>query len=729
MATGMTSAPTDRIEVGHVGLPSVMLPSVVHEGSAAVLIVDLDARAVTFANDLAREFVPDRVLPIPVDEWSMLAGLEDVAGDQLPEGFAPAAEQGHPAESLLRIAAGEPVTGEAVTARRRTSVTREREVLWVLGLPMTGAPEPVARLALVVFLPARNATLVAGAQRSAMTTRERAVLATRVAFTITDPNQPDDPLIWVNPAFTETTGYSFDEAVGRNCRFLQGPGTDPGIVAELRAAIADERQVTTTLLNYRRDGTPFWNELSVSPVRGDAGTVTHFVGIQADVTSRVEAQATRDTALEQVAAAADRLALLADVTTRMAAARGPEQIVQMLAGVLVPRIGTMGIIMLLDTAGRPSQPHLVHESSSEPAVSSALERLRTGILEDTVEDGPVRQVLRGGVRHVVLPDYPRPSDEPVEGLRTLLGDDLRMRSMLAVPLRARRGILGAIVVMTDDSRPPLGDDDLALVHDIGMRAGLMLENAQLYAREQAATATLQRSLLPHLPQIDELEIAASYVPAVDEAAVGGDWYDVFPLRRPPGSGCAVGVAVGDVMGHNFDSAARMGKLSTIVRAYGWPGSDPFTVLTAVDELLAGGDLDYMATCLYGTLTLHGNGATFRYSSAGHPPAIVRRPGGSAVTLDDGRGPMIGISRMLPPDAVRPRDATIDLAPGSTLICFTDGLTDGFAPEPDLDAGLAELLRLTEALPVDARPAEIVEALTSAAIRNDDDVAVVAVRIR
>ncbi|MBE7188940.1 SpoIIE family protein phosphatase [Jatrophihabitans endophyticus] len=725
--TGTTTAPLGGVD-DEGALSAVMLPSAVHEASVAVLIVDLEARSVTYANDLAREFVPDRPLPVPVDEWSVLAGLEDVRGDELPEGSEPAAESGRPAESLLRIAGGEPVTGEAVTALRATSVTRAREVLWVVGLPMTGAPSPVERLALVVFLPARNATLVAGLQRSALSTRERAVLATRVSFTITDPSQPDNPLVWVNPAFTETTGYAFDEAVGHNCRFLQGDGTDRATVAEIAASIAAGRQVTTTLKNFRKDGSPFWNELSISPVRDESGTVTHFVGVQADVTSRVEAQATRDAALSQVAKSADRLALLADVTTRMATGRTPDQIIRMLANVLVPQIGSLGVVLLLDANGRPGRPYLVHEAA-DGATSALLERLERAIVAGTVEDGPLRQVLRGDVRHMVLSDYPQASDA-ASGAVSLLGDELGLRSMLAAPLRARHGVLGVVVVLTDESRPALNEGDLALTRDVAMRSGLMLENVQLYARERATAATLQRSLLPRLPEIDELEIAASYVPAADEAAVGGDWYDVFPLRRQHADDpCAVGVAVGDVMGHNYDSAARMGKLSTIVRAYGWPGSEPFTVLTAVDELLAGSDLDYMATCLYATLTLHEAGATLRYSSAGHPPAIVRSPDGSAVTLEHGRGPMIGISHMLADDAERPADATVELPHGSTLICFTDGLTDGFADEPDLEAGLTELIRLTGRLPVDAPPDAIVEALTGAALRHDDDVAVVAIRIR
>lgn len=694
---------------------ATLLPPLVHEASAAVIIVDLDRREVTFTNDLAKQLAPGMELPMTVDDWSAAAGLEDVAGDELPEGGAPSV----PAESLLRVAQGEPTTGEAITAMRATAATDARETLWVLGLPLEGAPDSLANLSLVVFLPARNAQVIAGVQESAVTLRDRAVLATKVSFTITDPSKPDNPLVWVNPAFTATTGYEFDEAVGSNCRFLQGERTDRAVVAQIRESLELERPLTTTLLNYRKDGVPFWNELSISPIRDVDGNVSHFVGVQADVTARVEAQQARDTALTQVADAADRLSLLADFTSRMAMSQQPDRILELLVDALVPRVGTWAAVFTLDEGGKIRVPHVLHEGGDSPAIADRIEDLQESV--GKLRSGnPVWQVLRGEARDVLITDY---DGSAAAGERTEPIAAMGTRSLVAVPLLARSGILGCVVLGADDRRATLTDSDVALVQDVAVRAGLMLENTQLYARERAAAATLQRSLLPRVPEIENITVAAVYVPAADEAAVGGDWYDVFPLR----GGDGVGVVVGDVMGHNFDSAARMGKLSTIVRSYGWPGSDPHVVLTAVDELLEGSGMDFLATCVYATLTPNGSGTTMRYSSAGHPPAIVRDPDGVVRLLESGRGPMIGVSRLLD-NSSRPADAVLELEPGSTLIFFTDGLTDSLGPEPDLDEGLAELSRIAAALPLDATPREIIDSLTAAAIRHDDDVAVVAMCI-
>jgi PAS domain S-box-containing protein len=124
-------------------------------------------------------------------------------------------------------------------------------------------------------------------------TRDRAIAAASNGIALSDPSRPDCPLVYVNEAFLRMTGYSEEEVLGRNCRFLQGEDTNRSAVTELREAIRQERVCQVCFLNYRKDGSPFWNELTVSPVRNVRGDLTHFVGIQADVTTRYEADAAR----------------------------------------------------------------------------------------------------------------------------------------------------------------------------------------------------------------------------------------------------------------------------------------------------------------------------------------------------------------------------------------------------------------------------------------------------
>lgn len=105
-------------------------------------------------------------------------------------------------------------------------------------------------------------------------------------ITISDLSQPDNPIVYANAGFERMTGYDASQVVGRNCRFLQGGETDRETVDEIRRAVEERTECTVELLNYRKDGKPFWNRLSIRPLQNAAGEVTHFVGIQTDITRR-----------------------------------------------------------------------------------------------------------------------------------------------------------------------------------------------------------------------------------------------------------------------------------------------------------------------------------------------------------------------------------------------------------------------------------------------------------
>jgi PAS domain S-box-containing protein len=114
--------------------------------------------------------------------------------------------------------------------------------------------------------------------------------STAEGVVISDCSQPDMPIIYVNNAFTVMTGYAYEEVVGKNCRFLQGPDTDSAAAQDIRKAIQAQQPCKVEILNYRKDGTPFWNNLSITPVRDDDSRTTHFIGIQTDITRRREAE-------------------------------------------------------------------------------------------------------------------------------------------------------------------------------------------------------------------------------------------------------------------------------------------------------------------------------------------------------------------------------------------------------------------------------------------------------
>lgn len=101
-----------------------------------------------------------------------------------------------------------------------------------------------------------------------------------LSVVITDPALPDNPMIYISSEFERQTGYSAEESLGRNCRFLQGPETDPESIEAIRSALRQQKEITVDVLNYRKDGTEFWNRLRIWPLRDDSGAIKFYAGAQ-----------------------------------------------------------------------------------------------------------------------------------------------------------------------------------------------------------------------------------------------------------------------------------------------------------------------------------------------------------------------------------------------------------------------------------------------------------------
>lgn len=161
----------------------------------------------------------------------------------------------------------------------------------VLGTFGTYMPQPMSPDSTSQRLLSKAADLAALAlerhhSRRNLRLLERSVEGSINGVAIADALRPDAPIVYVNPAFLRISGYSKEEVLGRNCRFLQGPDTDPASVERIRQQLSRSEDVHVTLLNYRKDGTPFWNDLYIAPVRDAQERITHYVGMQNDVSEQ-----------------------------------------------------------------------------------------------------------------------------------------------------------------------------------------------------------------------------------------------------------------------------------------------------------------------------------------------------------------------------------------------------------------------------------------------------------
>ncbi|WP_442814715.1 ATP-binding SpoIIE family protein phosphatase [Streptomyces sp. NBC_01198] len=332
--------------------------------------------------------------------------------------------------------------------------------------------------------------------------------------------------------------------------------------------------------------------------------------------------------------------------------------------------------------------------------------------------GPLSEVLRG-VRPVLTA-----SPAAADALAELLGFPPERaglptgRRALLAPLRGRRRVIGAVVLLRSTERPAFESDDLLVAAQLATQTALGVDKSLLYGREGYIADALQRQMLPDsLPQTTGVQLASRYLPAAESARVGGDWYDAIPL---PGS--RVALVVGDVMGHSMTSAAIMGQLRTTVQTLAGLDLAPQEVLYHLDEQAQRLGQDRMATCVYAVYDPIAHRLVV--ANAGHPPPVLLHADGRAEVLRVPPGAPIGVGGV-PFEAVE-----LPAPAGATLLLYTDGLVESRIQ--DVWGGI-ELLRerLQSAASVVSPPPleplcdEVLDVLGPG--DRDDDIALLAAR--
>lgn len=529
----------------------------------------------------------------------------------------------------------------------------------------------------------------------------------------------DNDLRWVgvNPALERINGVPEEGVLGRRVGEVLPDLDVEAIEARMRHVLETGRPLLDqqTVGRTAADAHDRAYSESYHRIEDTDGRVLGLAMAVLDVTERQQAAA-------EVAQARQHLSVIADAGMKIGTTLDLQQTARELADVVVPHLADLAAVDVLESV--VASGTIAPVSGGAPAEFRAL-AVASGYPTDAIHAAdPVGELATYGSSRIITQCVrsARPVlVERVDGkmMRRLARDsraaqalyEAGAHSYLALPLVARGKVLGTLSLYRTVNERPFDDQDRVLASELAARAAICIDNARLYGRERGTALTLQRSLLPSTPAEREgLDIAARYRPALSE--VGGDWYDVLPLG--PGR---TGLVVGDVMGKGVQAAAIMGQLSTATRALARLDLPPAELLRHLDDI-AGSLGDAIATCVYAVCDLRRG--TCELSSAGHLPPVLATADGGAKLVDVPGGVPLGVG------GVDFGTVEVELAPGSLLALYTDGLVENRA-EP-IDTGLSTLTRLLRnAGPSLQRASDSL--LSALSPEPDDDVALLLVRTR
>jgi len=358
----------------------------------------------------------------------------------------------------------------------------------------------------------------------------------------------------------------------------------------------------------------------------------------------------------------------------VAATRDRGELLDQIVRLVVPALAECCIVFLPTAEGTLAASALGH---IDPARAAQLEKLRPHRISSA---GPLltqRAFTTGTTQLSVDATAEMPAWTRAEPDAMRVVQLMRPRSAISTPLLSERGPVGVISLYRTSVGSPFTETDVSVVEELSRRLAAGLANTDTFTREHAIAETLQRSLLPAaLPDVPGLDLAVRYLPATEGAAVGGDWYDAFPV-----AGGRVGLVIGDVSGHNIASASIMGQVRSMLRAYAIDDPDPAAALERTNAAVVRLLPDALATVVYAVLDPASGDLV--YANAGHPPPVITSLDGPPEYLDDAPGTMLGA---LP--GGRFSFGWRRLAAGARLLCYTDGLIEHRGR--DIGDGLAAL---------------------------------------
>ncbi|MGW1375501.1 SpoIIE family protein phosphatase [Streptomyces sp. NPDC002446] len=526
--------------------------------------------------------------------------------------------------------------------------------------------------------------------------------------------------VWSNPALEQFGGAPAGKRIGRRLGEIQ-PGLDAeAIEAQMRRVLRSGTPVTGYEHTGRVRSDPHHERAqTMSFVRLDdpEGRPLGLCYTVIDVTERYRSQRQMDL-LDR---AGEYIGRTLDVL----------QTAQDLADVAVPELADLVAVDLLDSVVRGEEPlpGPLSDADMVPLRRGGLRSLGDQVPGAVPETGglvsyhawspPVRCLAGGGSWRAERLDPLAPhwaAEIPHGHSAHLLEPGLH--TSMVVPIRARGITMGVASFFRSQGDEPFTEDDLRLAEEFVARAAVCMDNARRYTRERQAALALQRSLLPQSsPEQDAVRVASAYRPANELGDVGGDWFDVITL-----SGARVALVVGDVTGHGIDAVATMGRLRTAVQTLAALDLRPEELLAHLDDVVGRvvreekdtrpGPGTRGSSCLYAVYDPIGRTCTM--ASAGHPAPAVVTPDRTVTFAELPVGPRLGVGG-LPFESVE-----LDVAEGSVLALYTDGLLSGAAAAPGAHHGRQRLQHALAApnLTLDQLCSHVIDGLVSTQPQDD-----------
>jgi PAS domain S-box-containing protein len=511
---------------------------------------------------------------------------------------------------------------------------------------------------------------------------------------------PGGTVLFLSDQYTTYTGSPPESGYGLGwTRFIHpdyASTTERKWAAAVRAGdvYSDEFQLC------RVDGTYRCFAARALPQRGADGAILRWIGTIVDVHDQRQAARERDFLLQASEIFSGSLEL--------------GETLDAIARTIIPDVADWCQIDLRMDDGRIKTVAVAHR---DPEKDRIVQRFVGRVHLNPNGDHGSPYAIRTGksqLIEVVPPEIIEPTVGDAE--EAAVYTELGVNSVISVPLTTDEETLGALSVNYGSSGRRFSPEDVPMFEELGRRAGLAIHKARLFEREHRAAESFQVASLPaELPLAPGLTLDAFYAPGRAEAQVGGDWYDA--LRLVDGR---VVISIGDVAGSGLQAAVTMGNMRQIIRGIAQVHADPSLMLDAADRALRLEHPDKFVTAFVGVVDPITS--TLTYASAGQPPPLLRRANGHTETLL-GTGLPLGLRT----NSEKTGSTTMELPIGSSLLLYTDGLTECDHDPLSGENRLLDLFSSIGETALDHPARSIVERMMDRAAAHDD-VAVMVLRI-